>query len=300
MTIKVPKKVLWIMGCGGMLGKAFYEELKSDYEIKAYDIDVNEDWLQYGDIRDFSSCKKEVQKVMPYMIINLAALTSLEQCENDPNNAFLTNTLGAENLVTIAQRFHIPFIHISTAGVYDGQGKEYTEYDPPNPISVYGKSKFEAEKIVLKYNQSYVFRAGWMMGGKDKDKKFVKLITDQINSGAKTIYAVNDKYGTPTYTRDFVKTVFNVINNYAPNGLYHCVCKGVCSRYDVAVKICQTVYPDIKVESVSSDYFAKDYFANRPPDEGLKTFKLDALGLNLMRDWQESLVDYLTKEIYVK
>jgi dTDP-4-dehydrorhamnose reductase len=286
------------MGCGGMLGKAFFEELKSEYDIVAYDIDVNEDWLQYGDIRDFSFCKKEVQKVMPNMIINLAALTSLEQCERDPDNAFKTNTLGAENLVTLAQRYHIPIIHISTAGVYDGLGKEYTEYDTPNPISMYGKSKYEAEKIVLKYNQSYIFRAGWMMGGKNKDKKFVKLITDQINRGEKTIYAVNDKYGTPTYTKDFVKTALKTVDSFAPNGLYHCVCKGFCNRYEVAAKICQTVDPNIEVVPVSSDYFAKDYFANRPPDEGLRTFKLDALGLNLMKDWQVSLEEYL-KEMYV-
>lgn len=288
------KKNLWILGCGGMLGKAFYSLYKDRYNIYAYDIDVNEDWLRYGDIRDYNFCKSEAAKVMPELIINLAALTSLEQCENDPDNAYKTNTLGVEILTDIAQKYHIPLLHISTAGVFDGQSKEYTEYDTPNPISVYGKSKFEAEKIALKYKHSYVFRAGWMMGGGNKDKKFVKLITDQINKGSKIIYAVNDKFGTPTYTEDFAKTAMNIVQNLAPSGLYHAVCKGFCNRYDVAKEICNYVDKEIEVVPVTSDYFAKEYFANRPPDEGLRTLKLDTLGLNLMRDWKSSLHDYLT------
>jgi len=288
------KQTIWIMGCGGMLGKAFYNLLKDDYNVIAHDIDVNEDWLTYGDIRDYNFCKTQAAKIMPDIIINLAALTSLEQCEKEPDNAYKTNTLGVEILTNIAQKHYVPFVHISTAGVYDGKSKDYIEYDLPNPISVYGKSKYEAEKIALKYKQAYVFRAGWMMGGKDKDKKFVKLIADQINSGSKTIYAVNDKFGTPTYTADFAKTVMGVVSSNAPNGLYHAVCKGTCSRFDVAKEICNFVDTTIKVVPVASDYFSKQYFANRPPDEGLRTFKLDALGLNCMRDWKDSLKDYLT------
>lgn len=293
------KSTVWIMGCGGMLGQAYYNLLKETHNVVAHDIDVNEDWLSYGDIKDNNFCKKEAAKIMPDLIINLAALTSLEYCENNPDNAFQTNTLGVDILTNIARKYHVPLIHISTAGVYDGASKEYTEYDEPNPISVYGKSKYEAEKIALRYNQAYVFRAGWMMGGKEKDKKFVKLITDQINKGSKTIYAVNDKFGTPTYTVDFAKTTMNVINAYAPNGLYHTVCKGFCNRFDVAKEICKFIDQSIDVIPVTSDYFSKQYFANRPPDEGLRTFKLDSLGLNQMRDWQTSLKEYLS-DMYSK
>jgi dTDP-4-dehydrorhamnose reductase len=291
------KKKIWIMGCGGMLGEAFYNTLREVYDVYAYDIDLNTEWLRYGDIIDFQQCKVEVEKVRPNVIINLAALTSLEYCEEHPSLSYKTNTFGVENLLHLAKIHDIPFIHISTAGVYNGSRGKYHEYDIPNPICVYGKSKHDGEKIALAYSKAYVFRAGWMMGGGIKDKKFIKLIADQIKSGSKTIYAVTDKQGTPTYTYNFVKTVMKCLEDGAPYGLYNTVCSGDCSRYDVAKYLCSLIDSTIEVVPVTSEYFAKTYFANRPPDESLITFKLDALKLNYMGDWKTALTDYVNKTI---
>jgi dTDP-4-dehydrorhamnose reductase len=132
-----------------------------------------------------------------------------------------------------------------------------------------------------------------MMGGGAKDKKFINKILKQVDAGKKEIFAVNDKFGTPTYTNDFAKNIFTLVRGGLLPGLYNLVCDGECSRYDVAKYLCNKVNKEIIVKEVSSDYFSKEYFATRPYSEALINFKLNALGLNRMRNWDECLDDYL-------
>lgn len=284
---------IWVIGCGGMLGKAFYNAFNSTCDINAYDKSPNEGWLKNGNITDFSFCKKSIETFDPDVIVNLAAETDLEFCEKNIDLAYQTNALGPEILTFIASRLNKPFIQVSTAGIFDGKQPTYTEYDTPVPLSVYGKSKFEGEKAVLRYKNSYIFRAGWMMGGGKKDKKFISKILKQIDAGQKEIFAVNDKFGTPTYTNDFAKNMLTHVREGLLPGLYNMVCSGECNRYDVAKYLCSKIDRNIIVKEVSSDYFSKDYFAIRPYSEALINFKLNTLGVNKMRDWKECLDDYL-------
>lgn len=287
------KYKIWVIGCGGMLGKAFYNTFSNTCHIDAYDINLTEVWLKYGNIHDYSFCKKSIESHNPDIIVNLAAETNLEICEVNGDLTYKTNALGPEILTHIASKLDKPLIQVSTAGIFDGKQKSYTEYDTPNPLSVYGKSKYEGEKAVLKYANSYVFRAGWMMGGGNKDKKFISKILKQVDAGQKEIFAVNDKFGTPTYTNDFAKNMLSLVRGGLLPGLYNLVCGGECNRFDVAKYLCAKVDKSIAVKEVSSDYFSKDYFATRPYSEALINFKLNALGQNNMRKWDECLDDYL-------
>src|SRR5271166_2748436 len=133
---------VYIAGCGGMLGEAVYNLFRSVSETKGTDIDVNTTWLSYADVRDLDGIARSVQGFQPNVILNLAALTDLEYCERDPDNAWLTNGLGAENLGLLAARLDVPYVYISTAGVFDGEKETYHDFDTPNPISVYGQSKY--------------------------------------------------------------------------------------------------------------------------------------------------------------
>jgi len=140
----------------------------------------------------------------------------------------------------------------------------------------------------------FVLRAGWMMGGYDKDKKFVKKILDQIKEGAKTIRAVSDKLGSPTYTVDFAKAVREVIkSDYY--GVYNMSGVGLASRADVARKIIELMDLDIDVHPVESDAFP-DYSTPRPPSEALINKKLQLRGIDVMRSWEEALEHYLKSE----
>src|SRR4051812_35100822 len=89
---------IYIAGCGGMLGKAVHSLFSGISTVKATDIDVNEPWLSHADVRDLADMTRSIEEFRPHAIINLAALTDLEYCEREQENAWLTNGLGAENL----------------------------------------------------------------------------------------------------------------------------------------------------------------------------------------------------------
>ena len=286
---------VYIAGCGGMLGEAVYEYFSARCDVFASDIDPNTDWLHVADVRDYAQMAKSVADFDPQLIINLAALTDLEYCEKNPDNAWATNALGAENLALIASKHDVPHVYISTAGIVDGAQDVYNDFDMPNPLSIYAKAKYHGELFVQRYlTRHFVFRAGWMMGGGPaKDKKFINKIFKQIKAGQKELFVVDDKLGTPTYTVSFARGIYKVVESEL-YGLYNQVCGGDCSRYDVAVEFVRLLglADDIKVTKVSSEHFKTEYFAPRPPSEKLVNFKLDARGINFMPEWHDALAQY--------
>ena len=290
------KKKIYIAGCGGMLGEAFYAQFKDEYEIKCTDKDVNDTWLSFLDFRDFDAYKKEVFDFKPDYLFHLGAYTDLEFCEMNADDTYQTNTLAVENAVYIANSLDIPLLYISTAGIFDGEKELYDDWDTPNPLGVYARSKYMGERFVVENAKRFlVCRAGWMMGsGPSKDKKFIQKLMKQIKDGKKELFIVNDKDGTPTYTHDFAKTVKALIaKEYW--GLYNCVCGGQTSRLEVAQELLTILGKenDVKITTVSSDYFKDIYFAERPASERLVTKKLDLRGVNQMRDWRIALKEYV-------
>ena len=294
MTINNKPRV-FITGCGGMLGQAVYRRFSEHYEVLATDIDLNEPWLDYADVIDLGSVEKLAIDFRPDLIINLAALTDLEYCEQNPQEAWKTNALGAENMALVSQRLDIPHVYISTAGIFDGKQEYYNDFDRPNPLGIYARSKYYGETAVQRMlDKYYVFRAGWMMGGgPKKDKKFINKIFKQIIAGEKILRVVDDKLGTPTYTGNFAESMLRIVQTDL-YGLYNMACSGSCSRYDVAVEFVRLLGMEdkVKIKIVDSDYFNSEYFAPRPASEKLVNLKLDSRGINFMRDWRECLAEY--------
>jgi dTDP-4-dehydrorhamnose reductase len=284
-----------ITGSGGMLGRAVYDMFSAHCRVLATDIDLNESWLEYADVTNYEKTFQLATRFKPHLIINLAALTDLEYCENNIDETWKTNALGAENMALIAGKLNAVHVYISTAGIYDGKQEYYNDFDRPNPLSVYAKAKYHGEMAVERMlDKYYVFRAGWMMGGGlTKDKKFINKIYKQISAGAQSLNVVDDKLGTPTYTVNFAESMFRVLQTDL-FGLYNMVCKGSCSRYDVAKEFVRLLGLEgrIPVHIVDSSYFQKEYFAPRPVSEKLVNLKLESRGINFMRDWRECLDDY--------
>tara|TARA_B100000963_G_scaffold357040_1_gene378370 strand:- start:195 stop:1100 length:906 start_codon:yes stop_codon:yes gene_type:complete len=291
-------KKIYISGCGGMLGEAFYQQFKDDYHLKCTDKDVNEDWLSFLDFRDRDEYIKDVENFNPDYLFHLGAYTDLEFCEENKQDTYMTNTLSVENAVFIANKLNIPILYVSTAGIFDGKQELYDDWDMPNPLGVYARSKYMGERYVCENATRFlVCRAGWMMGsGPKKDKKFIQKLMKQIKDGSKELFIVNDKDGTPTYTHDFALTVKELIQNEYW-GLYNCVCGGETSRIEVAQELLTIIGKDeeIKIIPVDSSHFKEIYFAERPPSERLITKKLDARGINKMKDWKISLKTYLDR-----
>jgi dTDP-4-dehydrorhamnose reductase len=289
-------KKIYIAGCGGMLGEAFYKQFKNNYELKCTDKDVNEKWLSFLDFRDFDAYKKDVFDFRPDYLFHLGAYTDLEYCETNSADTYQTNTLAVENGVYLANELNIPLLYISTAGIFDGGKELYDDWDTPNPLGVYARSKYAAERFVVENASRYlVCRAGWMMGaGPSKDKKFIQKVMKKLKEGNKELFIVNDKDGTPTYTQDFAKNVKALIEKEYW-GLYNMVCGGETSRLEVTAELLKILElsDKIKLNVVTSEYYKREYFAPRPPSERLVNKKLDLRNLNLMRNWKESLKEYI-------
>jgi dTDP-4-dehydrorhamnose reductase len=290
------KKKVYMAGAGGMLGEAFYHQFKDEFEIKCTDKDVNEPWLSFLDFRDLAAYKIEINNFKPDYLFHLGAYTNLEFCEENAEDTYATNTLAVENAVYIANELDIGLLYISTAGIFDGAKDLYDDWDLPNPLGVYARSKYMGERFVVENAKRFlVCRAGWMMGsGPKKDKKFIQKLMKQLKEGKKELFIVDDKDGTPTYTQDFAKNVKALIEKEYW-GLYNMVCGGQTSRLEVAGELLKLIGLEskIKITSVNSDYFKETYFAERPPCERLQNRKLDLRNLNLMQDWRTALKQYI-------
>lgn len=289
-------KVL-ITGCGGMLGDAVYPYFKSKYEnVLASDKDVNGEGFMRLDVRDDVHLGSVFRGFRPDIVLHLAAETDLEYCEVNHDIAKDTNELATKTIAKLSEEYGATLIYISTAGVFDGlKIGSYTEQDQPNPIMVYGQTKYDGEIHALKHcSRTFVVRAGWMMGGgRRREKKFIYKMLQQIAEGKKELFAVTDKWGAPTYTYDFAVNL-SVLLGTRQYGIYHMVCEGKGTRYDVAkeiLSICNR--PDIKLTAVDSEFFKKEYFVPRPPSEVMVNEQLRKNGINRMRPWQISLQDYI-------
>ncbi len=250
------------------------------------------------DFRDYEAYKADVVNFNPDYLFHLGAFTDLEYCENNVEETYKTNTLSVENACYIANELNLPLLYISTAGIFDGKKEIYDDWDIPNPLGHYARSKYAGELFVKENVSKYLIcRAGWMMGGgPKKDKKFIQKIMSQIKAGKKELFIVDDKDGTPTYTHDFAKNV-KVLIEKEFWGLYNMVCGGQTSRYEVTEELIKILNLNeiIKITPVKSDYFKKIYFAERPANERLINSKLNLRNLNYMQDWKISLKQYIAQ-----
>ncbi len=295
-------------GTAGMLGSALVPALvRAGHDVVATDIDLTDThpWQASGprllwlDVRDRSAVRNAVQQCEPDIVLHLAAETSLEDSDADPDHAYLTNTIATKYVALEARRAGIPMTYISTAGVFDGtKPTAYTEFDTPNPINAYGKTKYEGELMVRQFvKEHYIVRAGWMIGGgARKDHKFISRIVNQLRDGATTIHAVTDKLGTPTYAPDFARCLIQLIESDM-FGLYHMACGGEGSRYDVVAWLLTVLgRDDVDLVGVDSEYFAAEFPSVRPRSEIMRNQVLDLQGMNTMRPWREALQEYLLRE----
>ncbi|MGH6729179.1 MAG: SDR family oxidoreductase, partial [Sphingomicrobium sp.] len=176
---------IYIAGAGGMLGEAFHHVFGPRHTLECSDIDTNADWLKLLDFRDFQAYRAAVKAFRPDYLFHLGAHTNLEYCELNPGDAYATNALSVEHAAHIANALDIPLLYISTAGIFDGGQDTYDDWDQPNPLGHYARSKYMGERFVAEnVTRHLVCRAGWMMGGGPaKDKKFIHKLMLQIKGG---------------------------------------------------------------------------------------------------------------------
>lgn len=235
----------------------------------------------------------------PDIIINCAAYTNVDQAEEDYEKAFQVNALGPRNLAIAAESIGAKLIHISTDYVFDGRGVlsdgeilPYREYDLPNPINVYGKTKLLGENYLRELCSKYfIIRTSWLYG--ENGNNFVKTIIRAAKEKGQ-LQVVNDQVGNPTNAEDLANHILRLAftDEY---GVYHCTGNGICSWYDFACKIVEYTGIDCTVEPVDSKQFERK--AKRPSYSCLDNMMLRSTIGDNMRNWEEALFDFIKNRL---
>ena len=285
----VKKLKVLITGCQGQLGKELCRQIdelnqvRPQFQVVATDLDSM-------DITDTHQVQKIVSFEKPEVIINTAAYTKVDACETDEQTAFRVNAHGARNLAVAAYNIGAKILQVSTDYVFDGTGRTpLREYDPVNPLSVYGKSKALGEQLVMTTNPRYfIVRTAWLYG---EGHNFVRTIL-KLAAERDELKVVNDQVGTPTSTVDLARCILDLIQT-EHYGVYHGTCEGECTWYEFARRILALKGINKRVIPISTTELRLP--AKRPAYSVLENFMLSMVGLDNFRKWEEALEEYLNK-----
>jgi dTDP-4-dehydrorhamnose reductase len=285
---------IWLLGERGMLGRQMAGELR-DNGLAFYGSDREVDIGDLQALKNFSRDKKIS------WIINCAAYTAVDRAETESAAAFRVNALGTENLANLAAGLGARLVHFSTDYVFDGcQRRPYDEQDPPRPLSQYGSSKWQGEKLLAAAWRSYfIFRISWLYGvfGGNFVNTMLRLFREKDE-----VRVVNDQFGSPTYARGLARNIVRLVGSDSErSGLYHYCDNGVISWHDLAVRIMERALEKkmlkkrIPLVAIPTADFP--FQAVRPAYAALDSAKaVKELGFEV-RDWQSNLDDFFREKI---
>lgn len=249
------------------------------------------------DITDEARVRAAFEIERPEVVFNCAAWTNVDGCEGDAGRAYSVNAYGPRNLAAVSRRKGATLVTISTDYVFDGaKAGFYTQRDDPHPISVYGAAKLEGERLARDANaRTIVIRTGWIFG--TGGPNFLSQVVELAQSGAR-LRAIHDAYGTPTYAKDLAKRLRLLAELDLP-GVYHVVNSGEGASYEeftrAALAFCGC---EALIESVSMDSINRP--APRPRNSRLKCLISEAIGLDPLPPWQDSLRDFVSSPSALK
>lgn len=285
------KKIL-VTGCNGQLGRAIRKEYAaSDVEFINTDV-VEGEGVVSLDITDVDAVLKLVRAEKPDVIINCAAHTNVDKCEEQWDLAYKINAIGPRNLSIAATEADAKMIHVSTDYVFEGNGtRPYTEFDAPNPVSAYGKTKLEGENFVKKFaKKHFILRTAWLYGD---GKNFVKTML-ALAENHDELNVVCDQVGTPTSAVELAKMIHYLegTENY---GTFHATCEGDTNWADFAEAIFKRAGKNVKVNHVTSKQYKEmnPASANRPAYSILEDYMIKLTSDFVMADWQDALDVYM-------
>ena len=222
------KKIL-LTGVTGQVGQELQKTLVSIGEI----VSVNRQDL---DLTKPELIRSAIAELKPDIIVNAAAYTAVDKAENEPKLATAINGVAPAIMAESAQKLGATLVHISTDYVFNGQNHlPYTEEDLPDPLGVYGKSKFMGEQGVRNNCDNYIIlRTAWVYGSRGHGN-FVKTML-RLGAEREELRIVADQIGSPTWSYDIADRITQLLANSAM-GTYHFANSGVASWYDFAVAI---------------------------------------------------------------
>ncbi|MCR5640955.1 MAG: dTDP-4-dehydrorhamnose reductase [Lachnospiraceae bacterium] len=285
------RKIL-ITGCNGQLGREIQREYGDTVTFIRTDMMAG-DGVEALDISNLADVQAMVEKTSPDVIINCAAYTNVDGCENNEDVAYQANAIGPKNLAIAAKACGAKLIHISTDYVFNGRGsRPYVETDAPDPVSAYGRTKAAGEKFVQENCDTYfILRTAWLYG---EGKNFVKTMLSLAETHQE-LSVVCDQLGSPTSAVELAKMI-HFLEQTEAYGIYHATCEGDTNWADFAEEIFRRMHKTVTVHHVTSEEYAamNPASANRPKYSILANEKLRQLTSEFrMADWSDALDAYL-------
>ena len=222
------------------------------------------------DIRKIDSISNCISEFEPDMIINCAANVNLDFLENNPDLAFSINSEGAKNVALVAKKKCIKLVHISTDGVFDGAKGMYSENDSPNPINVYGKSKFLGEKLIQENLEDHIIIRTNFYGINQKNTGLLNWIIQRLSDGERIIGFDNIIFN-PLHVSDLSKLILEIAQSDY-RGVLHLASNDVLSKFEFAVKVADIFHlnKNLITKGTSNDI---DLIATRPRNTSLSNKK---------------------------
>ncbi|OQA86238.1 MAG: dTDP-4-dehydrorhamnose reductase [Lentisphaerae bacterium ADurb.Bin242] len=279
-------KVL-LTGGRGMLGRTLTAEF-SDFEVIPTD-------LPEADITDPAAMDRLLKEFRPDAVIHCAAMTAVDKCETEKEQAFRLNAFGSANVASACHRNRVRLIAISTDYVFDGAlDRPYNEFDIPNGgNTVYGQSKFAGEQQVRCLCPDHVIaRISWLYGA--GGPSFVHAMVKLADGSRPELKVVNDQIGNPTSTPAVARKLREILRCPGLAGTFHLTCEGEATWYEFACEIFRQRGIPQKVAPCSTSEFPRP--APRPANSRLDKMMLRLAGFSPMPDWKDALREFLASE----
>ena len=278
-----------LLGANGQLGRDLQVALKGH--------DVTSLTRNELDVTDFPRSRSILVDLRPDVILNTAAYHRVDDCENQPEQAFQVNALAVLNLVRIANDLEAVFVHISTDYVFDGNTRTpYTESSAPCPLSVYANSKLAGEFLIRSMCKKFLLIRSCglygVAGSNGKGGNFVETMIARAKRG-EALRVVSDQVVTPTYTVDLAQQIARILPT-SHYGLFHMTNEGACSWFEFARAIFELTGIGADLSPTTSELYKSP--AIRPQYSVLENARLKELGLNQMRHWRDALAAYLKEK----
>ena len=278
-------KVL-ITGSNGMLGHDLIDVLNDKHELilttsKTLDITDKEHTVEF------------IKENKPDIVINSAAYTDVDGCEENRERAFSVNGEGVRNLAIGCREADCPLVHISTDYVFNGKNDTpWVEDDEIGPISVYGKSKLEGEQAIQEIlDKFFIVRTAWLYGD---GKNFVKTMLN-LSQNHDTVRVVGDQIGSPTSATELAKAIAYLLptDNY---GLFHGTCEGYTSWAEFTKEIFRLAGKKTNVETITTEEYLADatgIVAPRPAYSILENYMLKLTTNHMFAQWEDAIAEYM-------
>jgi|TARA_B110000438_G_scaffold278976_1_gene303011 dTDP-4-dehydrorhamnose reductase len=286
------KKKVFVSGANGLLGSKIVHLNNENYSFIGGFNQTNTNIENINsiqlDITKFNDCKK-ILDINPDFIIHTAAITDVDYCEKNNEEAYCVNVQGTKNLCKIAQNLNCKIIYISTDGVFSGDSKNNKESDICNPLNYYGKTKLEGENEIRKLDNYLILRSNVLYGFESlnslksrskhtKSINFALWILTKLNKNEQ-LRIVDDQISNPTYVDNLVKIIFDCLKKNI-NGIFHATDITCINRYEFTKKVASKFgFSDDLISNISSNEL--NQFAKRPLNTCLDCSKLIQTGVQL-------------------